>query len=114
MRTRRIDRNNDWMFGAGRQSYAAKSDAVRQKVLTRLQSFRNDWFLDLDAGIDWLPMMESRDGDGITSAVRTTVLQTKGVARLTAIESSFDARRRKMKVSVSYIDIYGIASEVNI
>lgn len=115
MRTRRIDANNDWEFGAGRQSYHAGSDAVAQKVLTRLQSFRGNWFLNLDTGIDWIPEMEQRDRQPMLEAsVKSTIMNTRGVASLNTFSTAWDARSRKFTITASYTDIYGVTNEVTV
>ena len=53
-RVRRLDKNHDWTFGQGFSNYATESDAIAQNVQTRLWSFANDWFLDLEHGLPWL------------------------------------------------------------
>lgn len=113
MRTRRVDGDNDWMFGAGRQSYASASEAVRQKVKTRLQMFLGDWFLDLDAGIDWLTEMGSRNQTPkIVSDAKYCILQTQGVSTLDSFSYDRDPKTRKLKINATYTDIYGTTSEV--
>jgi hypothetical protein len=115
MRTRRINDNNDWLFGAGRQSYHSGSDAVAQKVLTRLQSFKGNWFLNLDAGINWISEMEQRGQQLLLeSNVKTTILNTRGVVSLNTFNSSWDTRNRKLTITASYTDIYGVINEVTV
>ncbi|EBL3323368.1 hypothetical protein D4T62_10505 [Salmonella enterica subsp. enterica] len=115
MRTRRIDGNNDWTFGAGRQNYATKSDAVAQKVKTRLQSFLGDWFLDQDVGIDWLTEMSSRTQTAkILSDARSCILQTVGVSTLDAFSYDRDAKTRRLTITARYTDIYGTTNEVTV
>lgn len=113
MRTRRLDSNNDWMFGAGRQSYASQSDAVRQKLKTRLQMFLGDWFLDQAAGIDWITEMSSRNQTTkILRDAKYCILQTVGVSSLDKISYNQDAKTRKLTITASYTDIYGQSNEV--
>lgn len=113
MRTRRIDGNNDWTFGFGRQAYATGSDAVAQKVKTRLQMFLGEWFLDLDVGIDWITEMSvPNQSPRILSDARTMILKTQGVKTLNTFESSHDPKTRKLSIKASYTDIYGETREV--
>ncbi|MCS2154343.1 hypothetical protein MUU49_17445 [Scandinavium goeteborgense] len=115
MRTRRIDSNNDWTFGAGRQNYYSGSEAVAQKVLTRLQSFKGNCFFNLDAGIDWITEMEQRNQQRLLEAnVKTTILNTRGVMSLNTFSSSWEARNRKLTITASYTDIYGVTNEVTV
>ena len=53
VRVRRLDKNHDWTFGQGFSNYASESEAIAQNVQTRLWSFTNDWFLDLEHGLPW-------------------------------------------------------------
>ena len=46
MRVRAIDKNGDWTFGHSRNNYKTGIEAVKQSVVTRIKSFKNDWFLD--------------------------------------------------------------------
>ena len=52
-RVRRLNKEHDWTFGQGFSNYATESDAIAQNVQTRLWSFANDWFLDLEHGLPW-------------------------------------------------------------
>ncbi|HEY4438703.1 MAG TPA: hypothetical protein VGN40_21335 [Lelliottia sp.] len=113
MRTRRVDSNNDWTFGAGRQSYATQSEAVRQKVKTRLQMFLGDWFLDQAVGIDWITEMASRNmTTKILSDARYCILQTAGVRSLDKFTYTQESKTRKLSISAIYTDIYGQTNEV--
>jgi hypothetical protein len=113
MRTRRIDENNDWTFGAGRQSYASQSEAVAQKVKTRLQLFLGDWFLDETVGIDWITEMSSRSQTSkILSDAKNCILQTEGVRSLDSFDYDRDPKTRKLTITASYTDIYGTTNEV--
>jgi len=49
---RSITGAGDWTFGKGKADYVSSSKEIRQNVVTRLRSFKNDWFLDIGDGID--------------------------------------------------------------
>ena len=91
LKVRRLDKNHDWTFGQGFANYATESEAIAQNVQTRLWSFTNDWFLDLEHGLPWLEH----------------VLQTDGVSKITNYESNLDAKTRKLTIDITYLDIYG-------
>lgn len=115
MRTRRLDAAGDWTFGRGRESYATKSECVRQKVKTRLLSFRNDWFLNLEHGLDWLDNMARRGARlKLEAQIRRCILQTEGVKTLTEFSTQFNAKTRKLAVYAAFTDIYGNSGEVDI
>lgn len=115
MRTRRTDADGDWTFGRGRASYASKSECVRQKVKTRLLSLKQDWFLDLDHGLDWSGSMARRGTRvKLESDIRSCILQTDGVKALTAFDTQYVPKTRKLTVAATFTDIYGTESEVTI
>ncbi|OOF40934.1 hypothetical protein BKK47_02580 [Rodentibacter mrazii] len=108
MRVRRLDKNHDWTFGQGFANYASESESIAQNVQTRLWSFANDWFLDLDHGLPWLEQM----GRNVNLSdweirIKRHVLQTEGVAKITEYESNLDPDTRQLKITIGYQDIYG-------
>ncbi|MGE9550436.1 hypothetical protein ACQPT2_04255 [Erwinia amylovora] len=115
MRTRRLDGNGDWTFGRGKASYASKSECVRQKVATRLRSFKQDWFLNQDHGSDWLGNMARRGTRvKLESDMRSCILETDGVKTLTAFATQYVPKTRKLTVTATFTDIYGTESEVSV
>ena len=114
MRVRALDKNHDWTFGQNRQNYLTESACIYQNVNTRLQSFENDWFLDMDHGLPWLEAMEKpADMSRIESMVKLQVLQTEGVATLDEFSLNINPNTRKLKVELRYTDIYGQTQEVS-
>lgn len=108
MKVRRIDSNHDWTFGQGFSNYVTESDAIAQNVQTRLWSFTNDWFLDLEHGLPWFEQM----GRGVNMAdweikIKRYVLETEGVNKIINYQANFDADTRKLTISIDYQDIYG-------
>ncbi|MEA1064753.1 hypothetical protein [Erwinia sp. HR93] len=115
MRTRRLDAAGDWTFGRGRESYATRSECVRQKIKTRLLSFKNDWFLNLDHGLDWFDNIARRGTRlKLEAQIRTCILQTDGVKTLTEFSPQFDPKTRRLTVYATFTDIYGNSGEVEI
>ncbi|HDR1925782.1 TPA: hypothetical protein QB638_002198 [Pasteurella multocida] len=108
MRVRRVDKNHDWTFGNSFNSYANQSEAIAQCVKTRLWSFANDWFLDLEHGLPWLEKMgRAINLNELELKVKRQVLETQGVKQLTHYESNFNADERTLTVTIDYLDIYG-------
>lgn len=107
MRVRRLDKHHDWTFGQGFTNYAAQSEAIAQNVQTRLWSFVNDWFLDLEHGLPWLEQM----GRNVNLSeweirLKRYVLQTDGVAKITEYEANLDPDTRQLHITIGYQDIY--------
>ena len=108
MRVRRVDKNHDWTFGRGLNNYANGSEAIWLSVKMILLSVRNDWFLDLDHGINWFeywqknPNMLEMEMD-----VKTHVLNVDGVVKIDTYDVSIDPETRKSIITLGYTDIFG-------
>lgn len=107
MRVSRLDDDGDWTFGKGRANYLRRSEAIRQSVVTRLRSFTNDWFLDVNHGLPWLEMLGERNTQKrILREIERSVLETEGVRaidrlRLVSIDSN-----RAAEIELTFIDIF--------
>lgn len=113
MRIRRLDNNHDWMFGSGRGDYVTQSLAVAQSVETRLLSLHGDWFLNREHGLKWPDWLQKNpDLTQMESALKNTVLNTRGVAEITTFAVSLDPDSRRMTVQIGYNDVYGKNNEV--
>jgi len=105
MRVSGLDSDGDWIFGSGKASYKTQSEAVLQSIKTRLKSFTDDWFLNIEDGIDWINLLGSKDNeDSINREIEKTILQTDGVVAI--INFSTTLTDRNLSVSVIYIDVY--------
>lgn len=107
MRVRRLDKNHDWTFGQGFANYANESEAIAQCVKTRLWSFTNDWFLDLNHGLPWLEKMGRRvDLSLWEMRIKRYVLETYGVKSISSYVADYNPDTRKLTIDISYIDIF--------
>lgn len=114
MIVRALDSENDWTFGSGAANYIGEKDALNQKVITRLKSFKNDNPLNMDANIDWLDLL-GRKGteDTILKEIERVVLQTEGVTEITNLEV-VKTSLRVQSLSLSYVTIYDSEETVEI
>ncbi len=91
---RSLDINHDWNFGSGKQSYLIDNNAVAQNVQTRLYSFINDCYFDMEAGIDWIRLLGTKNTeDEIILACRAIILNTDEVVRVNSISASVSKSR---------------------
>jgi len=58
---RNIDENGDWDFGKGIQDFTSGNKAIGLNIKTRIQSWVGDCFFDMNAGIDWLNRLGSKN-----------------------------------------------------
>ena len=105
MRVSGLDSGGDWIFGSGKASYKTQSEAVLQSIKTRLKSFTDDWFLNIEDGVDWITLLGSKGNEyKINREIEKTILQTEGVVAI--INFSTTLTDRNLSVSVKYIDVY--------
>lgn len=95
---RNLDSNGDWTFGSGLNNYARNKEAVKLDVRTRILSWKNDCFFDMNVGIDWINRFDFNQRKLLEEEIKTVILQTSGVARLNSFDTSFTDRT----LSVSY------------
>jgi hypothetical protein len=114
MKTRRLDKNGDWVFGQGIANYLKDNDAILQDVVTRLKSFKNDWFLDTEANIDWFGILGSKENkETIKNEVIRVTLQTYGVLKINEFEM-IKIEDRSVKISLNLDTIYSINNELGV
>lgn len=107
MSVRAIDTDGDWTFGKGKANYISGSAEIAQNVKTRLRSFTNDWFLDINAGIPWLDLLGNLGTERrLLRAVERTTLQTDGVIQVTNIEIVRRDGNRGVTIEINYIDVF--------
>lgn len=111
---RRIDANGDWTFGRGRGDYASGSESIQQRVVTRLRSFTNDWFLNLSYGINWTQdSQKPADLAGLEAEVKATLLQTDGVKAIKSFAMDLN-EFRVLTVTATLVDEYNTTYEVSL
>jgi len=107
MRVSGLDINNDWQFGRGKASYIVRGEAVRQAVVTRIKSFASDFFLDVDANIDWIDLLGRRNTrEQIQREVERVILSTDGVTTITRLDISVNASTRNAMINLSFGTIF--------
>lgn len=113
--TRGIDKNHDWTFGNGLNNYKTGDDEIAQNVKTRLLSFKNDWYLDEDAEIDWLTLLGQRNNEAsIKAEVERVTLETYGVIRVNRVEVTVANRNASITVEFDTINNENLISEVSV
>lgn len=107
MRVSGLDKDGDWRFGRGLASYISRGDAVRQNVVTRIKSFRSDFFLDVDACIDWIDLLGRRETkEEIMRAIERVTLATDGVTTITKLEIEVKTSTRNATIMLAFGTIF--------
>lgn len=106
MRVSGLDKNGDWRFGKGKALYLTRSAAIRQNVMTRLRSLKNDWFLDMDHGSPWFEIFGQRGNEGrVRDEVATVVLRTPGVRKIERLDLVAN-EDRTATIYLKFIDLF--------
>lgn len=101
---RNLNSNNDWTFGKGKNNFVSKNDAIRLDIKTRLQSWVNNCFFDLSAGIDWNNRLGSKNQQTLLEAdLRRVILQSDGVTGINSASTSLINRVFTANYDVSTI-----------
>ncbi|HKS94987.1 MAG TPA: hypothetical protein VJV74_02515 [Terriglobia bacterium] len=113
---RRLDKNHDTTWGQGRKNYANTGEATLQRVRTDLLVILGEAFLNAEDGVPWFqpedsdvqPILGGRRDLAYTEGVlKARVLNSDGVATLTSYSQSFDARGRRLTVSIGGTTVDG-------
>lgn len=94
MTFRNLDSNHDWTFGAGKNNYVTATKEVAINVKTRILSFWNDCFFDMDTGIDYWNLLERNKQTQLENAVQQTILQTPGVSSIQEVNVYLNSNRQ--------------------
>ena len=108
MRVSGLTSSGDWRFGKGRAIYLRKSAAVRQNVVTRLRSFVDDWFADINAGSPWIELFGTRGTreQQILREVERVVLTTEGVRAINRLDLIEVDENRSATIQIEVVDVF--------
>lgn len=103
-KTRGLDADGDWTFGKGFANYKRKDDEIAQNVQTRIKSFKNDWFLDTEANIDWFSILGNKNNEETIKLEVTRVTKaTNGVLRVNSVDIiEVDPINRKASIVIDF------------
>jgi hypothetical protein len=81
--------------------------AVAQAVMTRLNLWQGQWFLDTTLGMPWLQQVIGKNTQAARdAAIQNTILGTPGVNQILSYSS--EVVDRKMTVTCTIDTIYGV------
>ena len=108
MRLRKIDSDQDMVFGHGSADYFRdQPEAPAQLVLSRLNLFVGDWFLDTSDGTPWRTEVLGRGTDNTRDrAIRVRVLATQSVTGIVSYASQVNRDTRADKTQVTLTTAY--------
>lgn len=92
------------------------TEALAQRLKTKLQTFKGEWFLDTDFGV---PYYQSIFRKGITkdivdSIIKREIRNVPGVKSIASYNSSLDGRTREYVCNFVVLDDQGAPVEVTL
>ena len=105
MLIRRNDENGDFCYGKGKSDYLKNEDALKQNLKTRILSWKNDCFFDLQAGVDWNNYLDIGTKFFLDQNGKQVILQTPDVIKINSYESVLSDR--DLTITANIYTIYG-------
>jgi hypothetical protein len=94
---------NDWHLDAtGNLAVVQGAEAVGQHVRQRIMAWKNEWFLNPEAGVDWTRYVLGRppsEREIAEATIKREILATPGVVSILAFESEYDRRSRGLRLT---------------
>ena len=114
MRVRKLDANYDYSFGHGANDWFVNvPDAPAQCVVTRLNLWLGEWFLDRSVGMPWKTKVLGKYTDSTRDPViRAYTLATQGVSAIVSYSSTLNRSTRGFAGQMEIKTIYGTAKIV--
>lgn len=101
---RELDENHDWVFGRGLQNMTRENQAIGLNIKTRILSWVGDCFFDMNAGIDWVNRLGSKNQRALLELdLKRIILQSEGVTGIIAFDTSLIGRKFSASYTVSTI-----------
>lgn len=96
MRYRALSEAGDYTFGQSQANFLIDNAAcVAQSILTRLDLWAGEWFLNTSSGTLWLQSVLGRNTKSLyDSVIRARVLATSGVTSIVSYASNLLPTRR--------------------
>lgn len=112
MRVRAQDQNGDYTFGSGSGNFLVNSpQAVVQCVVTALELFQGEWFLDKTAGMPWKTEVLGFNTQSLyDNAVQTVIRGVQGVIGITSYHSSLNTETRELSIVAQIATAFGNTS----
>lgn len=110
----------DILLVNGRFSFISGREAIAQDIVVRLRLFLNEWFLNLDAGVDWWSYLGEKFTNtnevALHSEIERVVTEAPGVESITKLSLTLDPVTRGLSISFTAPTAFGdvdISTSVN-
>lgn len=94
--------NDIHVDASGNLAMVYDSAAIAEHVRQRLMFWRGEWFLNEEAGVDWLRYILGRspvERPIAEAVIKREILETPGVVAILAWDSHYDERSRGLRIT---------------
>lgn len=111
MRYRRLDADQDYVFGHGAADFLVDSpQAVAQAVLTTLRLVQGEWFLNMSDGVPYPTQILGNNTQATRDqAMKTAILGVPGVTSIVTYASQFNRFTRAFTLQALILTAYSTA-----
>ena len=106
-----LDSTHDLVLGSRNGIGIAKDGvAVAQGILTRLQLFKGEWYLDIEAGTPWFQKIFADGSDIriIEAEIKRQILATPGVRSISTFFLDIDKPTRAVTITSEIQSDFGV------
>ncbi len=116
MRYRRLDDDGDMTFGSQQANFLRDTpETVAQAVVTRLDLWFGEWFLDQIEGTPYVQAALGKyTAETIEPAIRQRILETENVIAITGFGLQFDPDTRKVNIQATIDTAFGPATVIGV
>ena len=109
MRYRKLSASGDRVFGHGQADFwVNQREGVGQAVLTRLELWKGQWFLNVADGMPWATEVLGKYTDSLRDmAVQDRIYATPGVTQINGYNSELDRQSRAWTAHADISTLYG-------
>lgn len=100
--------SGDFSFGKGLSNYLTNQDAILHNVKTRLLQWKGDCFYAAAEGVDYNNLLDIGTKNLLDSDVKRVILQSEGVIKINAFESTLDNSVRAYSGKATITTIFGV------
>ena len=109
MISRKLDRNHDLILEGSSLATVSDAEQVAQAVKTRLLFYREEWFLDLTAGVPYYQEVFRKPANlaNVESLIKAEIVRTPGVSRLIEFSMNFNENTRRLLIAFTAFTEFG-------
>lgn len=90
---RSLDADGDWLFGAGKSSYATENNAIMLLVETYMKTFLAECFFNRDIGVPWFDLINYKNKATVVLYLKSIMSQIYGVLNVQELEYTYTTGR---------------------